>query len=187
MLRHRSARLALGLMLSGIPAGAQAQSPAPPPAPGAAELRLGLAAHDPAGREQGTVDLKLGLLLPLPVLSEARSTGPALRAEIGASLNASGRTSHAHAGLNLAFDLAPRIFVEAGLGLALHDGRTRGHVPADRNAMGCAVHFREAAGIGYRIDRHWSLIASVEHLSNAGLCRRNRGLTSGGLSLGYRF
>ena len=32
-----------------------------------------------------------------------------------------------------------------------------------------------------------SLMATIEHSSNAGLCSENRGLTNAGLRLGYRF
>jgi len=41
--------------------------------------------------------------------------------------------------------------------------------------------------LGYRLTTHWQVMASIEHNSNAGLCDRNRGLTNGGLRLGYRF
>jgi hypothetical protein len=53
--------------------------------------------------------------------------------------------------------------------------------------MGCAVTFRESATAGFRITQNWSIMATVEHMSNAGLCVENRGLTNAGLRLGYTF
>ena len=47
--------------------------------------------------------------------------------------------------------------------------------------------FREAAALGFRITEHWSVMATVEHMSNAGLCGENRGLTNFGGKLGYTF
>jgi hypothetical protein len=47
--------------------------------------------------------------------------------------------------------------------------------------------FRESASLGYRITSNVSVMGTVEHISNAGLCDQNRGLTNVGLRLGYRF
>ena len=49
------------------------------------------------------------------------------------------------------------------------------------------VEGREAASIGYRFAPNWSVLATVEHLSNAGLCDDNRGLTNVGAKLSYHF
>ena len=41
---------------------------------------------------------------------------------------------------------------------------------------------------GHDRDREsWSLMATIEHYSNAGLCEHNRGMTNFGVRLGYRF
>jgi len=40
---------------------------------------------------------------------------------------------------------------------------------------------------GFRFDEHWTLLATWEHISNAGTCSRNVGLNNYGLKLGYRF
>jgi hypothetical protein len=144
------------------------------------ELRFGLAAHDPGSREQGTVDARAEIILPSFVQS------PMLpRLALGGSLNLAGRTSHAFAGGLWRLNVTPKVFAELGLGAALHNGATV--QSAQRSAMGCAFAFRESLGLGYRIDRNWSVVAAAEHLSNAGLCRRNRGVTNLGLNIGYSF
>jgi hypothetical protein len=79
------------------------------------------------------------------------------------------------------------IFTEATLGGAVHDGST-GSAPAPgHNALGCNPLFRESASLGYRINATWSVMAIIEHMSNAGLCAQNRGLTNAGIRLGYAF
>jgi hypothetical protein len=40
------------------------------------------------------------------------------------------------------------------------------------------------AGDGHE---HWTLLATWDHISNAGSCSRNVGLNNYGLKLGYRF
>ena len=60
-------------------------------------------------------------------------------------------------------------------------------VPKTFNALGCSPLFREAAAVGFRLNEHWSVMATVEHMSNAGLCGDNRGLTNFGGKLGYTF
>ena len=39
----------------------------------------------------------------------------------------------------------------------------------------------------YRLSQSVSLMGTIEHVSNAGFCERNRGLTNMGLRLGYSF
>jgi lipid A 3-O-deacylase len=60
-------------------------------------------------------------------------------------------------------------------------------VPDGRVALGCSPLFRESGSIGVRLSANWSLLATVEHLSNAGLCDQNRGLTNIGARVGYSF
>jgi lipid A 3-O-deacylase len=146
-------------------------------------LRLGLAAHDPFSPERGSLDLRGEILLAVP---DSASRSPLMpHIHLGGALNTGGRTSHLHAGVTWTLDLAPRVFIEASLGGALHDGATEqkpGH-----NALGCPALFRESLALGYRLDARWHAMLTLEHLSNAGLCRQNRGLTNLGAALGYRF
>ena len=109
------------------------------------------------------------------------------RLHLGATINTTGRTSHAYAGLTWAFDLGSSLFVEGSLGGAFNNGAAGDIVPYGRNAMGCHASFREAASVGVRVTRQVSLMGTVEHLSNSGFCDRNRGLTNVGIRLGYSF
>jgi hypothetical protein len=36
---------------------------------------------------------------------------------------------------------------------------------------------RIGAAVGFRLTERWSVMATIEHMSNAGLCIENRGLT----------
>lgn len=150
---------------------------------GTLELRLGVLSHDPGGPESGSADLAGDMLIALP----APKHWALPRLQIGGILNLAGRTNIAHAGLNWQLPITNRVFIEAGFGLAAHDGAS-GHASAHgQSAMGCRYAFRETLGLGYRLGSGWSVVASVEHLSNGGLCARNRGLTHAGLQMGYTF
>lgn len=151
------------------------------------ELRLGLLAHDVLGNESGTADLAASLLVPLPFRPEGSLAALVPRLEIGGVLSPTRRTSILLAGANWQFDLTTRLFLDLGLGLSLHDGATGPGGGGQQAAMGCRFAFREAIGLGYRLGSGWSVIAGVEHYSNAGLCDRNRGLTHAGARLGYAF
>ena len=155
----------------------------PAPAGLISELRLGLGAHDPWSPESGTADLRGEILFSKPDSMAENSLIP--RLHLGGVLNTGGKTSHAYAGVTWAFDVTQKVFVEASLGGAIHNGEARSK--PGRSALGCPTLFREAIGIGYRIDANWSVMGTLEHLSNSGFCRKNRGLTNLGLMLGYRF
>lgn len=151
------------------------------------EVRGGVFAHDPSSPEQGSADLNLEALSP-----RLFSTGSAWdvlipRAHVGGTINFNGKTSHGYAGLTWTYDVTQQLFVEVSLGGALHNGKTDRIVPVNHNALGCSPLFRESASIGYRFTPAWSVMATVEHLSNAGLCSNNRGLTNAGVRLGYSF
>jgi lipid A 3-O-deacylase len=152
------------------------------------EVRLGAFAHDPASPEKGSVDLNAELL-SAKLWSSADPSWSFLipRAHIGGTANFNGKTSHGYAGLTWNYDIWRGLFIEGSFGGAVHNGETGKSVPRNMNAMGCAVTFRESGSVGYRFTDNLSLMATVEHLSNAGLCKQNRGLTNFGLRVGYTF
>lgn len=151
------------------------------------EMRVGVLLHDPWSSERGSPDFSFQAYFVRPTVRAEAPTFLIPKPFFGATVSTAGRTSHVHAGLAWSLDLTERLFIEAGIAGALHNGAFDPLPGAKRNAMGCAVHFRESAGIGYRIERNWSVIATVEHLSNGGLCNHNRGLTNIGVQIGYRF
>ena len=155
------------------------------------ELRIGASAQDPWSPEKAP--------RTSPARSCSRNPSPPAdlftsyfipRPHLGGSLNTRGDTSFAFAGLSWTVDITQRVFVEASFGGAMHNGNTQSNpalIPADRSALGCSPLFRESGSIGYRLSQNWSVMATVEHLSNAGACNQNRGLTNVGARLGYTF
>jgi hypothetical protein len=190
-VRRTVAAMALMANVIGLPgvAGAADLSviapPPPPPSPYGwlSEVRLGGFVHDPMSPEKGSVDLNGELLFGRRAFTGLDAFIP--RLHVGSTINFAGKTSHVYAGATWTWDLTSALFVEATFGGSLNNGErlpTPGH-----NAMGCALNFRESASAGFRLNQRWSIMATVEHISNAGLCVENRGLTNAGLRLGYSF
>jgi lipid A 3-O-deacylase len=147
------------------------------------EFRLGAFVHDPLSPERaGGVDLNAEVLFAKPWGTAAEWWLP--RPHIGTTLNFEDQTSTVYAGATWQFDLTSTVFAEASFGGSLNNADTNN---AETSALGCPLLFRSSASLGYRLTTHWQVMASIEHNSNAGLCDRNRGLTNGGLRLGYRF
>ena len=155
------------------------------------ELRAGVFAHDPESPEGGSADVNLeALSRRLPI-----GTGGgwqqwlAPRLHVGGTINTAGKTSQAYFGLTWTVDVTRWLFVEASFGGAANNGYggLKAFAPPGMSALGCNFMFRESASAGLRLDEHWSVMATIEHTSNAGLCNENRGLTNFGGRLGYRF
>lgn len=152
------------------------------------EIRGGVFAHDPFSPEKGSADINGEFLARLPI-----SVSPSVpawlipRPHVGFTLNTAGKTSSLYAGFTWDYDITQRIFVEASFGGAIHNGYTGKTPRYHENSLGCSPLFRESASLGYRLTEHWSLMGTVEHMSNAGLCKQNRGLTNFGGRLGYSF
>lgn len=180
------------LLGSGLAGCSALPAPYPSNAPSAAspvsEVRLGGFVHDPLSPEAGSVDLSGEVLFDKPFTSQDPLWNALLpRPDIGGTANFAGKTSEAYAGLAWDYDVTSRVFVEGGFGGSVNDAPTGPNVPLDRNAMGCDASFRESASAGYRLTQNWSLLATVEHMSNAGFCAPNRGLTNFGARVGYAF
>jgi len=179
----------------GLDANA-ADLPAPlayaaPPAVGGgflSELRGGLLAHNPAGRESGSVDANFEILLVKPfVPADPVMAFFVPRLHVGGTINTAGDTSSVYAGFTWSYDFTDRLFGELSFGAGFNNGKTGTAVPGDRIALGCSPLFRESASLGYRINANWNVMATVEHQSNAGLCNSNPGMTNYGIRVGYVF
>src|SRR5262245_42473977 len=150
------------------------------------ELRIGFFAHqiEPNASNRGQ-DLNFEVLFARPaILYDSAMANIILRPRlhIGASIDLEGDTNQVYAGFTWDVPIINRLSFEVSFGGVLHDG------PEDvvgRDSYGCALNFRESAAIGYTLTEHWSLYGTVAHMSNAGLCDRNSGLTSAGVRLGY--
>jgi lipid A 3-O-deacylase len=191
----RLARAGSGVAFAFVAGVAQAADPvgpgfAPPLQPMSlvSELRIGGSAQDPWSRERGSGNLAGEVLLRKPITAANLFTSYFVpRPHLGSSLNFAGRTSFAYAGLTWSADITPALFFETSLGGAIHNGSTGDFTPPDRNALGCSPLFREAASLGVRLSERWSVVATVERLTNGGLCDQNRGLTNVGARVGYTF
>ena len=170
-----------------LAAGASAPQPAGPGL--LSELRIGGFAHEPWGPEAGSANLSGEILLHKPFTPADLFTSYFVpRPHVGSSLNFGSKTSLAYTGLTWTFDLAPRLFIEGSFGGALHTGETGSQfAPAGRAALGCSPLFRESGSVGVRLSANWNVMATVEHLSNNGLCSSDRGLTNIGARIGYSF
>ncbi|WP_230532822.1 acyloxyacyl hydrolase [Microvirga roseola] len=155
------------------------------------EFRFGLSAQDPWGAEgrDGSANLTGELLFAKPFTASDLFTSYFIpRPHIGGSLNFDDRTSFAYAGLSWTIDVTPNLFVEGSFGGAIHNGKKDVYNPfAEQQALGCTALFRESGSVGVRLSANWSVMATVEHLSNAGSCSDNRGLTNVGARVGYSF
>jgi hypothetical protein len=155
------------------------------------EFRFGLSAQDPWGREgrDGSANLTGEILFDKPFTASDLFTSYFIpRPHIGGSLNFDGQTSFAYAGLSWAIDVTPNIFVEGSFGGAIHNGKDSSDPLSDRQTMGCSPLFRESGSVGVRLSANWSLMATIEHLSDGGTCSdENRGLTNVGARVGYSF
>jgi hypothetical protein len=152
------------------------------------EIRLGLFVHhiEPSGTEQGGLDINAEMLFAKPASVYGRGSLHSFlmpRIHIGAQVNVDGDTSQLYAGFTWDLRVHERFSLEVTFGGAVHDGPTEGN----GSAFGCVANFRESGSIGVGLTERLWLYATVAHMSNAGLCDRNSGLTSGGLRLGYVF
>ena len=158
-----------------------------PPTSFLSEVRVGAFAHDPLSPEKGSADLNLEVLFAKPFHLSSQWDFLVPRPHVGGTISFTGRTSAGYAGLNWTYDFTKNFFAEASFGGAIHNGSTSLIPPAKSNAMGCSWSFHESGGIGYRLNETWSVMGTIEHFSNAGLCKKNRGLTNYGVRLGYTF
>ena len=197
----RSGCVGAGLLMSVLAAPAAGAAdldiaPEAPPAYSTArlfnEVRLGGFAHGVGNPERGTFDVNVEALtrrFDLIPTTDPFWKALAPRLHLGASINTAGLTSQGYIGLTWTYDVTQRIFVEGSLGGSVNDGRTGydAFTPYNRAKLGCHVLFRESASVGYRLTENWSVMATVDHISNGTLCGLNRGLNNVGVRLGYSF
>ena len=162
---------------------------------GISEIRGGIFAH--SVDEPGTFldmmnaervqNLNVELLFDTPGLTEWLTLGQ-LRPHIGATLNTAGLESMVYAGVSWTVPIFDSpVFVEAALGGAVHNGKNLGPTPMPARNLGCTLLFREAASIGVQLTENASIMATIEHASNANFCLDNRGLTNMGIRVGWKF
>lgn len=127
------------------------------------------------------------------------------RVHLLAGVNTSGGTNYAAAGLAWRFHLSERVYVQPGIGLAIHDGRVNlpspdapGLTPEERLKrlrdfqtkldLGSRVLFEPELSLGWKATRRLSVEVSWIHLSHAKLAGDyNPGLGDVGVRLLYRY
>lgn len=162
---------------------------------GVSEIRGGLFSHsvDEPGTFIGMLnaervhDINVELLFDTPGLTEWVTLGE-LHPHIGATLSLGGLENMVYAGVSWTvpvFDTP--IFVEGTFGGAVHTGSTNGAPAMPARSLGCSLLFRESASLGIQLSANASIMATIEHASNANLCSDNRGLTNMGIRVGWTF
>ncbi len=151
------------------------------------EVRIGLLNHEMsltrATTQEDGVDINLEVLFDSPAWLEWAG---APRPHIGVTIAPrGGATSFIYTGLAWDWYFWGPAFIEGAFGFAIHDGATNKSL--DRNELGCVWNFHESASLGYDLSETNRVMLTFEHISNAGLCSENEGLTGLGVRYGYRF
>ena len=105
------------------------------------------------------------------------------RPHVGTTI-AFGKTDEFYFGATWDAKLIGNTFFETSFGGAAHDGPLH---ELEVASYGCQVNFRESASLGLALTQDWRLMGTLDHMSNAGLCGNNRGLTNAGVRLGIKF
>jgi hypothetical protein len=161
------------------------------------EIRGGPVWHDPNARESSfAVNGELLFASPVPA---RLTTGidPLYRwvleprPHLGFTANTEGDTSKGYFGLTWTTLLARNVFrpgdgirFDFFFGGSINNGKHNAQLP-DRKDLGGNLLFHVGGEIGYQIDQTWSVSLFLDHDSNAGTAKRNEGLNSLGLRLGF--
>lgn len=161
------------------------------------EIRGGPIWHDPSAKENSfAVNGELLFASPVPARLTA-GINPLYRwvleprPHLGFTANTEGKTSKGYFGLTWTAMLA-RDVLRPGDGIrfdilfggSINNGLHDRGLP-DRKDLGGNLLFHVGGEIGYQFDRNWSLSLFLDHDSNGGTAKRNQGLNSLGLRLGY--
>ena len=150
------------------------------------EIRVGALWHDQgpfSHRKEEGYDGNLEILFNSPDEFK-RIWSP--KPHLGVSLNDSQDTNQVYAGLTWEWLFKEIYFTNFSLGGAYHDGSKVTDL-TDQKSLGCKFLFRESLDIGYRFEGRHSIMAHLDHISNAKLCSTNEGLESVGIRYGYHF
>jgi len=163
------------------------------------ELRLGALIANLEGRHGGVgysftpekgVDVNVEVVFSSPWPQTSNAVLDFLlrpRPILGATINTQGETSQVYFGAAWSIPLFNILFLEGTLGGSYHDGPLTSQAPNYRSSYGCRVNFHEQASLGIELGSNWRIMATVEHMSNGGLCEPNAGLSNYGARLGYKF
>jgi lipid A 3-O-deacylase len=155
------------------------------------DLRLGGFAHAIGSAEKNTADIGVHLVLP-SVFGDPQVWWSLLvpRPYVGVMVNLPHRSDSVRGGALWRFPLWGGLFAEGFFGGAYDDGSLVGD--NRHNALGSHWLFNAGGSLGYRIDEHWSVLGTFDHLSNGKTAfhtgfARNVGVNDWGIQLSYAF
>ena len=151
------------------------------------EIRMGLLAHDAdhlwsGSRKESGVDLNAEVIFKKATVDLFNGV---LRPNLGISINNRGDTSRIYGGILWELD-TPSVFLNLGIGAALHDGE-RETKRDNKKALGSRVLFRIPIEIGLTLYGRHRVSVLFEHVSNGYLAHPNEGLDAIGLRYGFLF
>jgi hypothetical protein len=152
------------------------------------EIRVG-ASTSFHGPEVGRPAVTGAFILPKPNFGLGRWDPAAPRIQISGVVNVKGGTSYAATDFIWTLNLDKRWFFEPYIGVAVHNGQLDGP-DWTKASLGCRALIHAGFNVGYRIDKHWSIIGVFDHVSNAQSlsgCVQNQGLNLAGGQIGYAF
>lgn len=161
------------------------------------EIRLGIYQHDTGiignHKEEGADFALEGLSKPVTALRLIGSP----RIVIGGAWNTAGQTSQIYLGIDKqlnflegSFTPSDSFFVEGTIGGVWQNGKhdvVGTPLESRWKSHGGSFLFRPGLALGYRFNEHWSIAASLNHISNAGLGKRNEGMNDLGILIGRKF
>ena len=183
-----SATLILGCTLIGKAANCAEPMPEKNQAGWLREIRLGVLAHDvdslwSGSRREGGIDVNGEMIFSHSIFSLLSGN---VRPNLGVSINTQGDTSKLYGGMLWQLDAKTGIFLDLGLGAALHDGELETS-DEDKKALGSRILFRVSIEVGYGLNEHHRISILFDHISNGYFADPNEGLDTLGLRYGYRF
>lgn len=151
-------------------------------------IRLGMLAHDVGGlwshsRAEGGVDTNVEIVFKKPSFNVWQGT---VLPNLGVSVNSQGDTSKAYGGLLWEFLFDNGIFINSGVGLAVHNGQLESD-DANKKQLGSRVLFRIPVELGFTIFERHRLSLMFDHMSNAYLATPNEGMDTIGVRYGFQF
>ena len=153
-----------------------------------AEIRTGILAHDVDHlwsnlHVEGGIDFNLELVFFKPSL---RLLSGIILPNVGVTVNSRGYTNKLYAGFLWEWQTRQGLFLDLGLGAAVHDGELNTVVPG-RKLLGRRVLFRIPVEVGYRLSVRCRVSLMFSHVSNGYTAEYNQGLDVLGLRVGYCF
>ncbi|MFQ5586560.1 MAG: acyloxyacyl hydrolase [Thermodesulfobacteriota bacterium] len=151
-------------------------------------ISTGVLAHDVGNLWSGAhtedgIDLNAEVTFAQPAFAFLSGT---IRPNLGVTVNDRGNTSKLYTGVIWEFDILFGMFINVGVGAALHNGELEAGVD-DKKGLGSRVLFRIPIEVGFALNKHHRLSVAFAHASNAYLADPNEGLDTLGLRYGYRF